>query len=149
MLCDDLEGYEVGAMGRRLERDGIYIYLELTPSGASDKELTYQCRRHKRHGFSLWVRKIPWRRARQPTPVFFFLPHPSITAWRIAWTEKPTGYSPWGRTQLRQLSTHTELIHVVTQQKLTHHCKATILQLKNKQKKKKKKNIETPKKTSA
>ena len=23
-----------------------------------------------RHGFDLWVRKIPWRRAWQPTPVF-------------------------------------------------------------------------------
>ena len=25
--------------------------------------------RHKRRGFHPWVRKIPWRRARQPTPV--------------------------------------------------------------------------------
>ena len=23
-------------------------------------------------GFNPWVRKIPWRRARQPTPVFLF-----------------------------------------------------------------------------
>jgi len=29
-----------------------------------------QCRRCKRHGFDLWVRKIPWRRAWQFTPVF-------------------------------------------------------------------------------
>ena len=29
-----------------------------------------QCRRHKRHGFDAWVRKIPCRRAWQPTPVF-------------------------------------------------------------------------------
>ena len=27
-------------------------------------------RRHKRHRFDRWVRKIPWRRAWQPTPVF-------------------------------------------------------------------------------
>jgi len=26
--------------------------------------------RHKRHGFDPWVRKILWRRAWQPTPVF-------------------------------------------------------------------------------
>jgi len=26
--------------------------------------------RHKRHGFDLWMGKIPWRRAWQPTPVF-------------------------------------------------------------------------------
>jgi len=25
---------------------------------------------HKRYGFHCWVRKIPWRRAWQPTPVF-------------------------------------------------------------------------------
>ena len=31
---------------------------------------TCQCKRCKRHGFSPWVRKIPWKRARQPTPVF-------------------------------------------------------------------------------
>ena len=40
------------------------------PGGTSGKELTYQCRRHKKPGFSPWVRKIPWSRAWQPTPVF-------------------------------------------------------------------------------
>ena len=29
------------------------------PGGASGKELAYQCRRHKRHRFDPWVRKIP------------------------------------------------------------------------------------------
>ena len=33
----------------------------------SGKEPACQCRRH---GFDLWVGKIPWRRAWQPTPVF-------------------------------------------------------------------------------
>ena len=60
-------------MGRRLKREGIYIHLELTPSGARDKDTTCQCRRQKRHGFNLWVRKIPRGRAWQPTPVFFFV----------------------------------------------------------------------------
>ena len=27
-------------------------------------------RRHKKHGFNPWVRKIPWKRAWQPTPLF-------------------------------------------------------------------------------
>ena len=36
----------------------------------SGKEPACQCRRCKRCGFNLWVRKIPWRRARKPTPVF-------------------------------------------------------------------------------
>ena len=30
-----------------------------------------QCRRHKSHGFSPWVDKIPWRRTQKPAPVFF------------------------------------------------------------------------------
>ena len=40
------------------------------PDGASGKELTCQCWRHKRPGFDPWVRKMLWRRAWQPTPVF-------------------------------------------------------------------------------
>ena len=34
------------------------------------KEPTCQCRRYRRYGFDPWVRKIPWRRAWQPTPGF-------------------------------------------------------------------------------
>ena len=41
-----------------------------------------------RPGFNLWVRKIPWRRAWQPS---------SILAWRIPMDKEPGGlYSPWG-----------------------------------------------------
>ena len=42
------------------------------PGGASGKvgKPTCQFRRHKRHRFHPRVGKIPWRRARQPTPVF-------------------------------------------------------------------------------
>ena len=40
------------------------------PGATSDQELACQCRRYKRLGFDPWVRKIPWRRAWQPTPVF-------------------------------------------------------------------------------
>ena len=36
--------------------------------GSSGTESTYQCRRQ---GFDPWVGKIPWRRAWQPTPVFW------------------------------------------------------------------------------
>ena len=39
--------------------------------GAGGKEPTCQCRRHERLGFRPWVRKIPWRREWQPTPVFY------------------------------------------------------------------------------
>ena len=34
------------------------------------KESAGQCRRHRKLGFSPWVRKILWRRKWQPTPVF-------------------------------------------------------------------------------
>ena len=36
----------------------------------------------------IWVRKIPWRRKWQPTPVFLY-GKSSILAWKIPWTEKP------------------------------------------------------------
>ena len=36
----------------------------------SGKELTCQCKRYERDWFDPWVEKIPWRKARQPTPVF-------------------------------------------------------------------------------
>ena len=58
--------------------------------GASGKEPTCQCRRPERHGFSPWVRKIPQRRAWQPTPVF--LPGDSQGQRSLV------GYSPWGHT---------------------------------------------------
>ena len=34
------------------------------------KESAYQCKRHKRCWFDLWVRKSPWSRKWQSTPVF-------------------------------------------------------------------------------
>ena len=57
------------------------------PGGTSGKEPACQFRRHKRYRFDLWVGKIPWLRAWQPTPVF--LPGES------PWTEVP------GRLQSR------------------------------------------------
>ena len=44
--------------------------IKAFPGCASGKELSCQFRRCKRCGFDLWVGKIPWRRAWQPTPVF-------------------------------------------------------------------------------
>ena len=41
------------------------------PGGASGQESTFQCRRHQRRGFDPWFGKIPWRRERLPTPVFW------------------------------------------------------------------------------
>jgi len=37
------------------------------PGGSSGEEPTSHSRRCKRHGFDPWIRRIPWRRAWQPT----------------------------------------------------------------------------------
>ena len=39
------------------------------PWSLNSKKSTFQCRRCKRHGFDPWVRKTPWSRKWQPTPV--------------------------------------------------------------------------------
>ena len=61
------------------------------PGSASGKEPACQCRRHKRREFDPWVRKIPWSRAWQPTPVF--LPGEFCVQRSLA------GYGPWGRKE--------------------------------------------------
>ena len=40
------------------------------PGGASGKEHTCQCRKHKKCGFDPWLGRIPWRQAWQPILVF-------------------------------------------------------------------------------
>ena len=54
------------------------------PGGSVIKEPTCQCRRH---GFNPWVRKIPWKRKWQTTPVF--LPG------KFHGQRSPVGYSAW------------------------------------------------------
>ena len=61
------------------------------PGGTRGKEPACQCRRHKRHGFDQWVRKIPWRRAWQH----------NILAWRTPWTEEPGGLQYIGLQRVR------------------------------------------------
>ena len=68
----------------------------------SGKESTCQCRTHRRPGFNLWVRKIPWRREYLPTPVF--LPGESHGQRSLE------GYSPQGGKELDTTeSEHTRL----------------------------------------
>ena len=49
------------------------------PVGTSDRESAYQCRRHKRPRFDVWVGTLEKEMAT----------HSGILAWRIPWTEKP------------------------------------------------------------
>ena len=58
------------------------------PGGSDSKESACKC---GRLGFNPWVRKIPWRRAWQPTPVF--LPGESHGQRSLV------GYSPWDRKE--------------------------------------------------
>ena len=62
----------------------------------SGKKSTCQCRRY---GFNPWVRKIPWRRKWQPTPVF--LPGKSHGQRNLA------GYSPQGSQKSQTLLSYT------------------------------------------
>ena len=64
--------------------------------GGSNGRVCVQCRRP---GFNPWVRKIPWRRKWQPTPVS--LPGESQRQRSLA------GYSPWGCKE----SDTTEQLH--------------------------------------
>ena len=59
------------------------------PGSSEGKSICLQCRRP---GFDPWVRKIPWRRERLPTPVF--MPGKSHGLRSLV------GYSPWGRKEL-------------------------------------------------
>ena len=76
------------------------------PGGSDGKKIRLQC---KRQGFNPWVRKSPWRRAWQPTPVF--LPGGSHGQRRLE------GYGSWGHTEseatehacaLARTHTHTQ-----------------------------------------
>ena len=62
--------------------------------------------RHKKGEFDPWVRKIPWRRKWQATPVF--LPGESHGQRSLA------GYSPWGHKELDM----TESSHMETESRL-------------------------------
>ena len=72
--------------GRRRGKHSSCVLLKHVPGfpGGSDCRVCLQC---GRPGFDPWVGKNPWRRERQPTPVF--LPGESHRQ------RSPAGYSPW------------------------------------------------------
>ena len=88
----------------QLEKFLCHLFTSLgIPGGSAVKNPAYQCRRHRRCGFDPWVRKIPWRRKRQPTPVS--LPGKSHEQRSLV------GYSPGDckeldKTEATQHSTH-------------------------------------------
>ena len=69
------------------------------PRWCSGKESACQCRRHKRCMFNPWVRKIPWNRKWQPTPVLLpgkFHEQRSLAVYAI--TRSRTGLSTRAHT---------------------------------------------------
>ena len=70
----------------------LFLKSVYYPGGASGKEPSCLCGELKRCRLDPWVRKIPWRRAWQPTPVF--LPGESHRQRSL------TGYSPQGHKEL-------------------------------------------------
>ena len=85
LLAGSSHGEERGLLVSLLRRALIF-------PGGSAVESACQCRRCRRCGFDPWVRKIPWRRKWQPTPVF--LPGKSHGQRSLA------DYSPWVRKEL-------------------------------------------------
>ena len=81
-----------------------FIMMVGFPGGATGKESAYQSRKSKRCEFDPCVGKIPWRRKRQPTPVF--LPG--------KWTEETGGYNPWGHKESDTRSRLNKSISYIT-----------------------------------
>ena len=97
----------------------LYIHVYLHPGflgGASCKECSRPCKRHKRYGFDPWVRMIPWRRAWQPTPVS--LPGESHGQRSLV------GYSPQGckESDMTEVTQHIQFVstHIHTTYIYTH-----------------------------
>ena len=87
-------------------RKWMYLPRLGFPGGTSGKEPPCQRRRHKRLRFNPWVRKIPWRRKWQFTPVF--LPGESH-GHRGAGRATVHGFTKsW--TQLKRLSPYISII---------------------------------------
>ena len=88
------------ALSTRLLREFCEVTgLKGFPGGASGKEPACQCRRHKRCRFDPRVRKIPWRKKWQPSPVFF--------PGKFHGQRSLVGYGPWGRKE-SDMTEHTQ-----------------------------------------
>ena len=85
------------------------------PRWHSGNESICQCRRPKRHGFDIWIRRISWIRKRQPTSIFLpgkylgqedplekvMASHSNILAQKIPWAEEPGGLQSMGLQRVR------------------------------------------------
>ena len=73
--------------------------------GSAGKALACQCRRLKRHGFDLWVGKIPWRRKWQLASVFLpgkFHGHRRLVGYSL-WGLKESGMTEHAHTYIKMV----------------------------------------------
>ena len=68
---------EWGRVRGKSKREWIHVYI---------------CRRHRRHGFDPWVRRIYYSRKCQLTPL--------VLTGKSHEQQRLVGYSPWGRKEL-------------------------------------------------
>ena len=80
--------------------EGFIQVMLVFPDVSDGKESTCQ---RRRHGFDPWIRKIPWGRKWQPTPVFL---RRDFDGWRSL-----MGYSPWGCKELDMTEQLTLSLH--------------------------------------
>ena len=78
----------------------LYTRHLFSVHGMGGERICLQCRRP---GFDSWVRKIPWRRTWQPTPVFLL--------GKFHGQRSLAGCSPWGHKSRTRLSDQTSTTH--------------------------------------
>ena len=83
-LVMEREAWPAAVHGVAKSRTRLSHWTELNPRWCSDRESACQCSRHNRGRFNSWVRKIPWSRKWQPTPVYLpekFHGQKSLSGW--------------------------------------------------------------------
>ena len=93
---------------RKIDKQQIYHRAGF-PGGSGGKEPAWQHRRLQRGGFYPWVRKIPWRRERQPIPV--------SSSGESHGQRSLVGYNPYGHKE----SDGTEATYYTHIRKLTQY----------------------------
>ena len=98
----DGEAWQATVHGVMKNRTLLSDFTFTIPGGADGNEPACQSSKLKSPGLDPWVRKIPWRRKWQPTPVFLAgISHGQRSL---------AGYSPWGHEELdtTELTTNLE-----------------------------------------
>ena len=102
----------------------VSIWDKGLPIWYNSKESACQCRRCKRHGFNPWIRKIPWSRKWQPTPVFLpgkFHGQRSLLGYSDV-AKSQTWLSNWTCTYMRQWQFSKLIVTISRCMQVKSHC---------------------------